>query len=126
MDYDAVMLFIKNYPDAKSLDTSEAFGVTVAKSFTMMNEMIEKGLVYRRIMKSPTNGKKIYGYRAIPNFEEVADNGDGSMKKADVIRNLRRLVSRGKSWNAAMHLASHNEWRQANNVELIKPEEVFN
>lgn len=125
MDYDDLMLFVKQNPDCTSLDISKAFGVTVAKSFTAMNEVIDKGLAFRTTMRSPTNGKKIYGYRVKPGFDEVNDNGDGSMKRAEVIRNLRRLIDRGLDWEAAMHLESHNEWRRANGVKQIERAEVF-
>lgn len=119
MDYDAVTLYIKANPDCSSLDVSQEFGVTVAKAFTYLNQLIELGLVYRTIVRSPTNNKKIYGYRTIPGFDEELDNGDGSMKPEQVLKNLRRLVARGQHREALLHLQSHNTWRKTNNLEEI-------
>lgn len=113
------MLYVKANPDCSSLDVANEFGVTVAKAFTYLNSLIGLGLVYRTIVRSPTNNKKIYGYRAIPGFDEELDNGDGSMKDEEVIANIRRLARQGKEWQAAMHLESHNTWRRTRGLREI-------
>lgn len=125
MDYDDVMLYIKDHPDCSSLDLSDEFSVTIAKAFTFVNRLIEMRLVFRTMVRSPTNNKRIYGYRAIPGFDEVNDNGDGSMRIADVARYLQRMVARGMEWEASMHLASHNDWRRSNGLKEIESWEVF-
>lgn len=126
MDYDAVMLYLKDHPDATSLDLSREFGVTVAKAFTFVNKLVRKKLVYKTIVKSPTNGKKIFGYRVIDGFDEVNDNPDGSMPTHEIKTILRRLDEQNLRWLAAMHLAHHNEWRRVNGVKEIPYREVFN
>lgn len=125
MDYDAVMLYIKDNEDCSSIDVAEEFGVTVAKAFTFINNLIELGLVFRTTVRSPRNNKRIYGYRTIPGFDEVSDNGDRSMNEEEVVRNLKRLTAQGKEWEAAMHLASHNDWRRQNSVKEIESWKVF-
>lgn len=125
MDYDAVMLYVKENKDCSSVDVANEFGVTVAKAFTFINAMIELGLVFRTTVRSPRNNKRIYGYRTIPSFDEVYDNGDGSMREEDIVRNLKRLVERDMEWEATMHLASHNDWRKRNGIEEVQPWKVF-
>jgi len=62
VDYDAVMLYVKENKDCSSVDVANEFGVTVAKAFTFINAMIELGLVFRTTVRSPRNNKRIYGY----------------------------------------------------------------
>jgi hypothetical protein len=119
MDSDAVMLYIKDNPDCSSLDIAREFDITVARAFTIVNDMVQSGLAFKTIVRSPTNGKKILGYRVIPQFDEVGDNGDGSMKEGVISRDLKRLTRRGEYWKAAMTLASHNDWRDKNGLPRL-------
>lgn len=123
MDYDAVMLYVKENPSCTSLDLSEAFGVTVAKAFTFMNKMVSLGLAYKTIVRSPTNNKKIFGYRVIDGFDEV-DDSEEEMPKDEILTIARRQIWLGNEWEAALFVASCNEWRKQKNVELIEWREV--
>lgn len=125
MDPDAVMLFIKGHPDCSSLDIAEAFGVTVAKAFTFANMMVEKGMVFKTIVRSPTNNKKILGYRTMPDFDEVGDNGDGSMKNGEAIKLIRRYRENVGEWNAVMLFGALNDWRRKHGVRELDAQEVF-
>ena len=123
MDYDAVMLYVKENPECTSLDLSEAFGVTVAKAFTFMNKMVSLGLAYKTIARSPTNNKKIFGYRVVDGFDEVNDDSP-AMPKQEIITIARRQIWLGNDWQAAMFVASCNEWREEQGVETIDWSEV--
>jgi len=115
MDYDAAMLYVKAHPDCTSLDLSEAFGVTVAKAFTFMNEMIEQGLVYKTTVRSPTNNKKIFGYRVIDGFDEIDEDAE-VMPTHEVFSIVGRLVWQGKEEKAKLFLQATNEWRENFNL----------
>lgn len=125
MDYDSVMLYVKEHPDCSSIDISEQFGVTVAKAFTFMNAMIGEGLAFKTMVRSPTNNKRILGYRAIPGFDEINDNGDGSMKKAEIVRILQRCLRVKGMETALSHMYSHNEWRRYRGMQEITWSEVL-
>lgn len=125
MDYDSVMLYVKEHPDCSSIDLAERFDVTVAKAFTFMNTMIGEGLAFKTMVRSPTNNKRILGYRAIPDFDEVNDNGDGSMKKAVTVRVLQRCLRTRGMETALRHMYSHNEWRRYKGLEEIMWSEVL-
>ncbi|MCA1807354.1 MAG: hypothetical protein LC687_05860 [Actinobacteria bacterium] len=125
MDYDDVMLYVKAHPDCSSLDLSEEFGVTVAKAFTFMNYMIGRRLVYKTLVRSPTNNKKILGYRVIPGFDELDDNGDGSMKREELVRVLRRCLRYEGERETHQHVISHNEWRVANGIKPLMWKDIL-
>jgi len=125
IDYDEVAYFVMDHPDCSSLEIADAFDITVAKAFTILNEMVADGLAFKTSVRSPTNNKRILGYRMVPWFDTVADNGDGSMKEAEVIRLVKSVLRRGDVRGAAMMLASHNDWRVANGVPTIPAEAVF-
>lgn len=120
MDYDEVMLYVKANPDCTSLEISARFDVTVAKAFTFMNELINRGLVFKTTVKSPTNNKKIFSYRAIPNFDEISDNGDRTMKPAEIIRIAKRIADSKGHRSAMMYIDAHNDWRAKNGFPLIE------
>ena len=124
MDYDSVMLYVKENPDCSSLDLSREFGVTVAKAFTYMNRMVRLGLAFKTLIRSPTNNKRIYGYRVIPGFDDVDDNEDGSIPMPEAVAILRRCYDNYGPEIAMKHLASMNQWRLANNVQTIDYREV--
>lgn len=125
MDYDRVMLYVKDNPDCSSIDIAEHFGVTVAKAFTFMNAMIGEGLAFKTMVRSPTNNKRILGYRVIPGFDEINDNGDGSMKRATVVRILQRSLRVKGMETALSHMYSHNEWRRDRGLSEITWSEVL-
>lgn len=124
MDYDDVMLYVKQNPDCTSLQISARFDVTIAKAFTFMNQLIERGLVFKTTVKSPTNNKKIFSYRVIPAFDEISDNGDKSMKPAQIIKQVQRVSNQRGVEVGLMFLRAHNEWREANGVPLISAREA--
>jgi hypothetical protein len=125
MDYDTVMLYVKNNPDCTSLNISSEFNVTVAKAFTFMNTMVEKGLIFKTSVRSPTNNKRIYSYRAIPTFDEHLDNGDRTMRIGEITRVLRRVGARAEIEVFMMHLNAFNDWRRANGFPLIQVKDVL-
>jgi len=125
MDYDAVMLYVKQNPDCSSLDIAEAFGVTVAKAFTFMNKMIEIGLAYKTTVRSPTNNKKILGYRVIDGFDEIYDNEDGSIPRNEALNIIRRQAWLGNHREAYLQMESMNTWRAAHGVPTIDWSEVL-
>lgn len=125
IDRDELAYFVMANPDCSSIDIAHQFGVTVAKAFTQMNELIDLGLAFKTSIRSPTNNKRILGYRMIPGFDALGDNGDGSMKDAEVINLLRRRVRLEGEWSAAMMLAAHNEWRTVHHIHPIPTEAVF-
>lgn len=125
MDYDETMLFVKAHPDCSSLDIADAFGVTVSKAFTFMNAMIGEGLAFKTVTRSPTNNKRVLGYRAIPEFDVVDDNGDGSMKRAHVVRLIQRSLRVKGMRTALAHMYSHNEWRRGRGMTEIAWGEIL-
>ena len=125
IDHDAVAHFVMDHPDCSSLEIAREFDVTVAKAFTTMNTMIADGLAFKTSVRSPTNNKRILGYRMVPDFDVVLDNGNGSMRNAEVIRITRAARERYGDRSAAMMLVAHNEWRKVHEVPTIPPEAVF-
>ena len=124
MDYDAVMLYVKNNPDCSSLDLSSEFEVTVAKAFTFMNKMVHNGLAFKTLIRSPTNNKRIFGYRVIPGFDEVDDHEGGAIPMPEAVSILRRCLRNDGAEIAMKHLVSMNEWRRVNGVREIDYREV--
>lgn len=119
MDHDEVMLYVKRNPDCTSLDLAREFGVTVAKAFTFMNKMYRKGLIVKTEVRSPTNNKKILGYRVIPGYDEPKDNEDGSIDLEEAKSILRRAKKVRGGEIASLHQRSMNEWREYHGVETI-------
>lgn len=125
MDYDRVMLYVKSHPDCSSIELADEFGVTIAKAFTFMNFMMAKGLVFKTLVRSPTNNKRILGYRVIPEFDVVSDNADGSMKKAHVVRLLQRNLRSAGMLSALSHMYSMNDWARHNGTTEVMWSEVL-
>jgi len=119
MDYDSVMLYVKANPDCTSLDLARDFNVTIAKAFSFMNNLTHQNLVFRTRVKSPSNSKRIYSYRVVPGFDEIADNGDRSMKPAVIIAQIQRVCKHRGARIGLMFLDAHNSWRRANGMPLI-------
>jgi hypothetical protein len=119
VDYDSVMLYVKENPDCTSLDLARDFGVTIARAFTFMNLLEKQGLIFKTRVKSPTNNKRIFSYRVIPGFDEISDNGDRSIKPAFVVRMIRRIRQHRGPKIALMYLDAHNSWRVANGIPII-------
>lgn len=120
-----VAAFVAEHPDCSSLDIADAFGITVAKSFTILNELVDDHLAFKTTVRSPTNRKRIFGYRMVPGYDQVMDNGDGSMKDAQVIKLVRRRAKRDGEWSARKCLDSHNEWRRYHHLPEIPEASVF-
>lgn len=125
MTNDDLMLFIQSNPNCTSLDISEEFGITIAKAFTRVNRLIERRHVYKTTVRSPTNGKKILGYKADPNFDHMVDNEDGSMSKGDVMRYLARIKDVYGVDGVVNSVSSLNRWRRTNGIKEIRLEEVL-
>lgn len=125
MDYDAVMLYVKENPDCTSLDLSAEFGVTVAKAFTFMNKMARHELIYKTLVRSPTNNKKIFGYRTIEGFDEFEDGPHGEIPYEELRRILTRCRRVHGEEKALLHLASVNEWRRAHGLPEVGTEVVY-
>lgn len=120
-----VAAFVAENPDCSSLDIADAFGITVAKSFTILNELVDDHLAFKTTVRSPTNRKRIFGYRMVPGYDQIMDNGDGSMKDEQVIKLVRRRAARDGEWSARKCLDSHNEWRRINGVHEIPASDAF-
>lgn len=120
-----VVLYVKDNPDCTSLDIARYFGITITKAFTILNKYIERGDVFKTTVKSPTNGKKILGYRTNPNFDHMVDNADGSMSEGDVMRYLARIKKHYGSQGVQMSVKSLNRWRRSNGIQEIKLEDVL-
>lgn len=125
MTTDDLLIFIKDNPNCTSLDISEKFGITIAKAFTMVNKLIERRHVYKTTVRSPTNGKKILGYKTDPNFDHMVDNEDGSMSTGDVMRYLKRIHDAYGVEGVVNSVRSLNAWRKANSLQLIRLEDVL-
>lgn len=125
MDYDTVMLYVKNNPDCTSLDLSSEFGVTVAKAFTFMNKMVRHELVYKTKVRSPTNNKKIYGYRTIEGFDEFEDGPHGEIPYDELRKILTRCRRVHGEEKAMLHLYSCNDWRAAHGLEGVPVEVIY-
>ena len=111
--------FIMNHPDSTSLDIAAHFGITVSKSFTVVNSLISDSLAFRTSVRSPTNRKRIYGYRMVPGYDKVIDNGDGSMKEAVIMTQAKRAKTRFGQEYADLLIGEHNRWRRANGIREI-------
>lgn len=125
MDYDTVMLYVKENPDCTSLDLSSEFGVTVAKAFTFMNKMVRRELVYKTLVRSPTNNKKIYGYRTIDRFDEFEDGPYGEIPYDEIREILIRCRRVHGEEKALLHWYSYNDWREAHGFEKLPQEVIY-
>jgi hypothetical protein len=122
MNYDEVMNYIKENPGCTNNTIAEEFGVTVAAAFTYLNHLAAIGL----LQKVPTRSarrRKVNGYHVVSWYDqEIPEEEDGSMPKDYVLAYLWRYAQNGNDPIAA--LRAHNDWREANGVELIDETEL--
>jgi hypothetical protein len=125
MDTDDMMLFIRSNPDCSIMDLVYRFDVSAPKAASMANTMVETGWLIKNQIRNLSNGKMVIGYRVHPDWNNVLDNADGSMKVPHVIRILRIQYRHGSKALALKILNAHNDWRLANGKVLIKRADVF-
>jgi hypothetical protein len=122
--YDDLMLFVKANPDCTIMDLARRFNVSATRAASDASVLVRSGWLIKNQIRSETNNKIVIAYRVHPDWNNVRDNADGSMKEPHLIRILRIQYRHGSRELALMMLHGHNEWRAANNKQLIQESDV--
>jgi hypothetical protein len=125
MSNDEMMIYINANPDSRISDLCSKFGVSPTRAASSAYRMTKTGWLIRNHKKSALNNKMVIAYRVHPDWNQISDNPDGSMKIPNLLKVLRIQYKHGSKELTYRLVEAHNNWRRANQQPLISMMDVI-